>query len=48
MGRSSPGSSQTVTGSMTTEMEKVCKLSSSKYAKIAGLQFQQGCSSVPV
>lgn len=48
MGRSSPGSSQTMTRSMTTEMEKVCKLSSSKYAKIAGLQFQQGCSSVPV
>lgn len=29
-------------------MEKVCKSSSSKYAKIAGLHFQQGCSSVPV
>ena len=33
---------------MTTEMEKVCKSSSSKYAKIAGLHFQQSCSSVPV
>lgn len=49
MQRSSPpGSSRTVTGSTTTEMEKVCKLSSSKYAKIAGLHFQQGCSSAPV